>query len=261
MCGKDKELDSFHFRADSKAYRKCCKECYNKRVQEYKLKNKMTISKNNKEYYLKHQKERSVYRKNFYITNKERELSRNKKYAKDNKEKIEEYHKQYILDHKQEIAEYQKQYAQNNIDKIRLKNNSYSKNRKSIDPAFKLRSRLSTSIWISLAANNRSKSGKSILQYLPYTIMELKQHLEQHFEPWMNWSNYGKYDSKTWNDNDQSTWTWNIDHIIPQSDLPYMSMADDNFNKCWCLTNLRPYPSKQNVLDGVTRSRHSGNIQ
>ena len=220
----------------------------------------MTISKNNKEYYLKHQKGRSVYRKNFYITNKEHELSRNKKYAEDNKEKIAEYHKQYILDHKQEMSEYQKQYAKKNIDKIRLKNNSYSKTRKSIDPAFKLRSRLSTSIWISLIARNSSKSGKSILQYLPYTMNELKKYLEQHFEPWMNWDNYGKYNSKAWDDNDSSTWTWNIDHIIPQSELPYTSMEDDNFNKCWQLANLRPYSSKQNIIDGVTKSRHTGNI-
>lgn len=72
----------------------------------------------------------------------------------------------------------------------------------------------------------------------------------------MNWENYGKYRSNVWNDNDQSTWTWNIDHIIPQSDLPYASMEDNNFQVCWALKNLRPYSSKQNVLDGVTRNRH-----
>ena len=49
-----------------------------------------------------------------------------------------------------------------------------------------------------------------------------------------------KNGAKTWNDNDQSTWTWNIDHIIPQSTLPYTSMDDEIFKKCWALENLRP---------------------
>lgn len=72
----------------------------------------------------------------------------------------------------------------------------------------------------------------------------------------MNWNNHGKYDSKTWDDNDSSTWTWQLDHIIPHSDLPYQSMTDENFLKCWALDNLRPLSSKQNLIDGTTRARH-----
>lgn len=47
----------------------------------------------------------------------------------------------------------------------------------------------------------------------------------------MNWDNYGLYDASSWNDSDSNTWTWNIDHIIPQSLFPYSSMEDDNFKK------------------------------
>jgi len=35
----------------------------------------------------------------------------------------------------------------------------------------------------------------------------------------------------------------------PQSDLLYISMSEDNFKKCWALSNLRPYSAKQNLLD------------
>ena len=49
---------------------------------------------------------------------------------------------------------------------------------------------------------------------------------------------------------------WHIDHIIPQSLLPYSSMEDDNFKKCWALSNLRPLSAKQNLLDGANRIRH-----
>lgn len=49
------------------------------------------------------------------------------------------------------------------------------------------------------------------------------------FELWINWNNYGVYRSSTWNDQDSSTWAWQIDHIIPQSRLPYDSMEHSNF--------------------------------
>jgi hypothetical protein len=77
----------------------------------------------------------------------------------------------------------------------------------------------------------------------------------------MNWSNNNPYDINTWNDNDQSTWVWHIDHIVLQSDLPYTSMKDDNFKKCWALENIRPLSGKQNVLDGTNRVRHMKEIK
>jgi hypothetical protein len=84
-------------------------------------------------------------------------------------------------------------------------------------------------------------------------MQDLKIYIEAQFEPWMTWDNHGNYDLNTWDDNDQFTWVWQIDHIIPQSLLPYTSMEDDNFKKCWALENLRPYSAKQNLLDGNRR--------
>jgi hypothetical protein len=75
----------------------------------------------------------------------------------------------------------------------------------------------------------------------------------------MNWGNRGKFDPKTWDDNDTSTWKWQLDHIIPHSDLPYDSVEDENFKKCWSLENLRPLSAKQNVIDGTLRIRHKKN--
>lgn len=95
-----------------------------------------------------------------------------------------------------------------------------------------------------------------MLQYLPYSIQELKEHLEIQFEPWMTWYNHGIYDSKLWDDNDLSTWTWQIDHIVPHANFPYLSMKDQSFRDCWALSNLRPYSAKQNLIDGGTKIRH-----
>lgn len=72
----------------------------------------------------------------------------------------------------------------------------------------------------------------------------------------MNWNNHGQYRAEEWDDNDPSTWVWQIDHIIPQSDLPYDSMEHPNFKKCWSLDNLRPYSAKKNVIEGTRRVRH-----
>ncbi len=47
-----------------------------------------------------------------------------------------------------------------------------------------------------------------------------------------------------------------MDHIIPQEDLPYILIDEENCQKCWALENLRPYSAKQNLLDGITRVRH-----
>jgi hypothetical protein len=91
---------------------------------------------------------------------------------------------------------------------------------------------------------------------LPYSINDLYNHLESLFEPWMNWDNQGTYNKNTWDDNDQSTWFWRLDHIIPRSDLPYESMSDKNFQKVWALSNLRPLAAKQNIIDGARRTRH-----
>lgn len=59
---------------------------------------------------------------------------------------------------------------------------------------------------------------------------------EKQFDSNMNWSNYGKY--------------WHIDHIYPQSLLPYTSMTDENFKKCWALDNLQPLEKIANIKKG-----------
>jgi len=70
--------------------------------------------------------------------------------------------------------------------------------------------------------------------------------------------NWGIYSPDTWDDNDSTTWTWNIDHIIPHSTFKYISMEDQSFKECWSLTNLRPYSAKQNILDKDNRFNKEG---
>lgn len=200
---------------------------YNK---QYKIQNKEKIQEQRKQYRVENKEELKVLED--YYNNKERYIESRKTYYSENKEYINSYNRDYYQIYKE--------------DKSKLIKD---------DTHIILRKSVSNSINKALKSNSSSKNGISCLKYLSYTILELKFHLESLFEPWMNWSNWGIYDKKSWNDKDPSTWKWNIDHIIPQSKLPYKSMEDENFKRCWDLSNLRPYSAKQNILDGNRKNR------
>lgn len=248
-----------------------CSECMRKKQKSYRDKNKIVIKQRNSLYYDKIKSDPEFLKKEELrrdvnkIKKKEydkiyRSLHKEdyKQYCIENKENISKNRNEYYLEHKEERKIYNKDWEENNRPRrIQINTKAILKKLKT-NISFKIRSGISHTIRRALKNNNSSKNGKSILKYLLYTIQELKEHLEKQFEPWMNWNNYGVYKRAHWNDNDQATWTWNIDHIIPQSQLLYSSMEDDNFKKCWALENIRPYSSKQNLLDGITRVRHNG---
>jgi hypothetical protein len=111
----------------------------------------------------------------------------------------------------------------------------WQKRKEALDPSFKIRRRVSTAIRKHLT----NKNNTSIFKYLPYSAEELKRHLESMFEPWMNWDNYGS-----------SPGCWSIDHVKPQSKLPYTSYDDPNFHECWALENLQPMRHIDNMKKG-----------
>jgi len=187
-----------------------------------------------------------------------------KKFRENNREKLKQINRDYYSTNKKEIKERQKykkpqwdkKYYLNNKIKIQKTQQDRVKIRYNTDPNFRIRKCISKSISRHLSKNNSSKNSKSCLNYMSYSMDELKKHLESLFESWMTWNNYGIYVASIWDDNDSSTWTWQIDHIIPHSTFKYNSMDDEEFKKCWSLDNLRPYSSKQNNMDGVSKSRH-----
>lgn len=127
-------------------------------------------------------------------------------------------------------------------EEFKIKRREAKKKRLREDPVYKLRESISNTVNKAFKKFGSNKVGNSILKYLNYEITALRDHLESQFDEHMTWENHGTY--------------WHLDHIIPQSDLPYLSMEDDNFKKCWALDNLRPLEARQNVLDGIHRVRH-----
>jgi hypothetical protein len=80
------------------------------------------------------------------------------------------------------------------------------------------------------------------MKYLPYTIEQLREHIEKQWEPWMNWQNHSPFMKEIR--------TWQIDHIVPQVSLPYDDFSHPNFLLCWALTNLQPLESSKNLQKG-----------
>lgn len=196
------------------------------------------------------EKRSDISKRKYYEANKEKVIAKACEYQEENKDKAKASNRKSKKKHAQKRRKYNRDWRDQNIERERKKESARVHKRRETDPVFRLRQNVSKTINKMLKEQNASKKGSSFLAYIPYTIQEYKDHIESLFEPWMNWDNQGKYSRKTWDDNDSSTWKWQIDHIIPQSKLPYTSMEDNNFKKCWALTNLQPLSAKDNLLKG-----------
>jgi len=248
-CGLDKDILNFNKNSKMKdKLSRICKECVKQiyvknidKIKEYQKNNSEKIKITKQKYWSKNKNQLNKNQKDFYSKNKNRLNAITKKYYENNRSNL--------------IA-YQKTYRKYNKEKVRATHRKNYKLRKKDNPSYKIRAHCSKMIYIYLRKQGLSKNKSSFINNLNYTIIQLKEHLETQFESWMNWSNWGRYNVKTWDDNDQLTWRWQIDHIIPQSNFSYTSMEDQSFKDCWALNNLRPYSAKQNWLDGISKVRH-----
>lgn len=80
-----------------------------------------------------------------------------------------------------------------------------------------------------------------IEKHLGYNKEDLTKHLESNFEPWMDWSCWGRTRK-----NKQGT-CWEIDHIIPRSTYTYTGINTPEFKQVWSLDNIRPLSRKENT--------------
>ena len=116
-CGKEKNINEYHFRDKKKGtYRNICKECvklytkqYNDSTKEIRSKKRKVYRDNNKEK-IKQQKQES------YKRNKDKILAKDKKYYKENAEKIKRRQREYAKKNKQIILERQREYYKNHTD-------------------------------------------------------------------------------------------------------------------------------------------------
>jgi hypothetical protein len=197
----------------------CKKENKSKYNKEYSTINKEIIKERKRLYYIANKEKFVKYESNrtniYYPNNK----AKRKAYLDANKEKIAEQKKAYYNSNKEKIVEYNKQYG---------------KNRKLIDPLFKLKSNIRTLIGNSIRRNGYKKLSKTEL-ILGCSFEQFKIYLESRFEDWMSWENRGLY-------NGTERYGWDIDHIIP------IDTAKDEIElvKLNHYSNLQPLCSKVN---------------
>jgi hypothetical protein len=191
------------------------KEINKKGSKKYKEKNKKIISLKQKEY---------------------RELNKDKinSYNELNKNKKKELNIDYYNKNKNTLKQTQKEYYQKNKEKIKTYKNEYKKNRILIDPLYKLKENIKTSIYIALKRNGYTKKSKTN-EIIGCSYEDLKLHLESNFESWMDWENHGKY-------NGNLNYGWDVDHIIPLSS----ATTEEELLKLNHFSNLQPLCSKIN---------------
>ena len=154
--------------------------------------------------------------KRHYLKNREKRLQYFSDWQKDNRDRLNDYHKKWRTD---------------NIDKWRQTKRDYERNRKSIDPLYKLISNFRTAIYQVLKESNVEKN-RHYFDILQYTPEELIIHLESQFKDTMSWDNYGD---------------WHVDHKLPITSFNIEEMGDKEFMKCWALENLQPMWGEENI--------------
>ena len=154
-----------------------------------------------------------------------------KKWREKNKESVKEYVKSWYEQNKEHRKEYIKEYREKNIDNIRKTKRDYERNRKARDPIYKLISNFRTAIYTVLKESNVDKYGH-YFDVLQYTPEELITHLELQFKDDMSWDNYG---------------VWHVDHKLPITSFDIRDMGDEEFMKCWSLSNLQPMWGEENI--------------
>jgi len=178
--------------------------------------------------------------KNYFILNKKKVLQQQALYYTENKTKINDrnkiYYKPYRLRNKNKIKNKIKEWQIKNKEKIKIYRRYWSKNSRLNNPQFKLRCNISTAISRSLKGNKHGVSWENIVGY---SLFELKNHLESQLIDDMSFENYGD---------------WHIDHIKPISSFDFLEPEDEDFKKCWALSNLQPLWAIDNLKKGSTLS-------
>lgn len=182
---------------------------------EYRKKNKDKLKEQKKQWVELNQDKIKISREK----HKEIKKITDKKYAEKNKDKVNKIKKEWAIANREKVKQ------------AKLK---YEKKRLAIDPLYKLKHNITSGIRQSFKRNGFTKKSRTY-QILGCSFEELKQHLENQFEPWMTWDNYGLYDGT-------ANYGWDIDHIIPSSS----AITEEDVIKLNHHSNLKPLCSYYN---------------
>jgi hypothetical protein len=224
-CNIEKKITEYKIikRRGKKCYHAKCLICYK---EYYNERNKKSYNKN-KEKFNQLQKE---YREN----NKEKISKQRKQYRENNKEKlIQEQKIKYKKNKEYYINKVKEYYSKNKNEIIKKKNIRYNERMKT-DLIFKLKKNIKSLISSKIKNKGYMKNSRTH-EILGCSFEQFKLHLENLWESWMNWDNYGLY-------NGTPNYGWDIDHIIPTS----LALTEDDIINLNHYTNLQPLCSYVN---------------
>ena len=127
------------------------------------------------------------------------------------------------------IKETRKKWVEQNLEKVRRYKQKH-KDKLLATPKGDLDSRMSVAIRLAL---RKSKKGMSWEKLVKYTVNDLFDSFSKLFIDDMNWDKFINGEIE-------------IDHIIPKKFFHYSSPTDEEFKKCWALSNLRPMWASEN---------------
>ncbi|MCL5073493.1 MAG: hypothetical protein M1308_21760 [Actinobacteria bacterium] len=145
-----------------------------------------------------------------------------------NRDKIRKKINEYAKKHRGDKQEYDRKYRKLNGKKIDDRIKRWRKEKKKIDPIFKLRFIIQSRINSIYKAIKLKKKNKS-KELIGCDYKTLKKHLEKQFLEGMNWDNHGE---------------WHIDHIIPlcraKTEIELKKLCHyKNLQPLWALDNLK----------------------
>lgn len=174
-------------------------------------------------------KDQVEYKRQYYLLKREKILLYIKQWRKDNREKFNNYMR--------ELKRGNPKYAKNQkllFNKWRKENPTYYRDwnhkRREENVGCKISNNFANGVRSSLKSN---KGGRRWEDFVGYTLQDLMGHLEKQFDKNMSWKNYGSY--------------WWIDHKRPISSFNFSSQSDEEFKKCWSLSNLQPLEKIANI--------------
>jgi len=241
-CGLEKDVEEFSKRSVAKDGRDfTCKQCRtDSRDKEYLRKynktNSVALREKKKQYYKKNPEKHKLLKAHRLQYNREKMSEWTRRYwniPENRNRRIENNkirRKRPLV--KKMLSKNNKKYCKK--PEVRAKINlQYSKNYYG-NVGFRLNKIMSNHIRQCLKGK---KMGVHWGNFVPYTVDELKVHLEKQFRDGMSWSNHGIHG-------------WHIDHIIPKSKFNITNYQCDDFKKCWDLINLQPLWWWENLEKG-----------
>lgn len=235
ICGRckiEKEIclfsNSKHAK-DGKVY--ACKACESERSKVWYHKDIVKHREDSKKWGRENPDKVKEKNKRWAENNPDKIKEKNKRWSENNTERVRENNKRWNENNPDKVKEKHKRWADKNPEKVKAKRRRYEKERKLVDPAYKLKVNYSTLISRSLKIKGVKKPGKT-MELLGCTIEFFMNHLSEKFTEGMNFENYGK---------------WHIDHIIPLSSA---GNDLDRIKELCHYSNLQPLWAIDNIKKG-----------